>query len=228
MGCINITITIDHNRIICNIIVKIYPFCFRLTKDFWKKNRQFNFIIFFWFWDLTFHPDFRKNVTISHSYEQHFPMLPIILFPTIYNLAVCSLSTLNPSEQFSIYSTIKDTKDTAKYASYLDLHLDTDSKGPLRAKFYYTINDFHVSIVSLLHLYLYICVCVNIPVAHTYGVIISQLIAYSWTCDSCYDLWDKYTSLRRKRKLVSRNYDNVSWWLIFPQTVASKSKHNNN
>jgi hypothetical protein len=34
MGCINITIKIDHNRIICNIIVKIYPFCFRLVKDF--------------------------------------------------------------------------------------------------------------------------------------------------------------------------------------------------
>ena len=33
-------------------------------------------------------------------------MLPIILFPTIYNLAVSSLSTLNPSEQFSICSTM--------------------------------------------------------------------------------------------------------------------------
>jgi hypothetical protein len=43
MGCIKITIKIDHNRIICNIIVKIYPFCFRLVKDFGKK-RQFNFI----------------------------------------------------------------------------------------------------------------------------------------------------------------------------------------
>jgi hypothetical protein len=33
-------------------------------------------------------------------------MLPIILFPTICNLAVYSLGTLNPSEQFSICSTI--------------------------------------------------------------------------------------------------------------------------
>jgi hypothetical protein len=33
-------------------------------------------------------------------------MLQMIRFPTIYNLAVCSLGTLNPSEQFSICSTI--------------------------------------------------------------------------------------------------------------------------
>jgi hypothetical protein len=46
------------------------------------------------------------NMTISHSYEQNFPMLHINVFPTIYNLAVCSLGTLNPSEQFSICSTI--------------------------------------------------------------------------------------------------------------------------
>jgi hypothetical protein len=65
-----------------------------------EKNKQFFFL------DLTFNPDFRKKVTISHSYEQNFPMLPIILFSTIYNLTVCSLGTLNPSEQFSICSAI--------------------------------------------------------------------------------------------------------------------------
>ena len=117
------------------------------------KKKIGNLILLFFsdfeIWPLTL--ILEKNVTISHSYEQHFPMLPIILFPTIYNLAVCSLSTLNPSEQFSIYITIKDTKDTAKYASYLDLHLDTDSKGPLRAKFYDTINDTFV--------FIYLCMC---------------------------------------------------------------------
>jgi hypothetical protein len=40
------------------------------------------------------------------SIKQNFPMLHINVFPTIYNLAVCSLGTLNPSEQFSICSTI--------------------------------------------------------------------------------------------------------------------------
>ena len=39
-----------------------------------------------------------------------------------------------------------DTKDKAKSASYLDLHIDTD-----------TINNFNVSIVSLLFIYLCIC-----------------------------------------------------------------------
>ena len=69
-----------------------------------------------------------------------------------------------------------DVKDTAKSASYLVLHLDTDSEDPLRGKFYDTINNFNVSIVSLLF---YICVYINIPVAHEYGVYISQLIEYS-------------------------------------------------
>ena len=99
-------IKIDRNRIICNIIVKIYPFCFRLAKDFWKKIGNLILLLFFSdfeIWPLTL---ILENLTISHSYEQNFSMLPIILFPTIYNSAVCSLGTLNPSEQFSICSTI--------------------------------------------------------------------------------------------------------------------------
>jgi hypothetical protein len=48
---------------------------------------------------------------------------------------------------------LKDTKDTAKSASYLD----TDSEGPLRVKFYDTIINFNVSIVSLL--FIYLCMC---------------------------------------------------------------------
>jgi len=45
------------------------------------------------------------------------------------------------------------------------------------------------------------CVCVNIPVAHAYGVYISQLIAYSWTVDSCYDLHDRGLLLVMKQLL---------------------------
>ena len=98
-------IKIDRNRIICNIIVKIYPFCFRLAKDFWKKNRQFNFIIFFWFdiWPLTLILEKRDHfsfVRTKFSDAPHYPLSNDI------NLAVCSLGTLNPSEQFSICSTI--------------------------------------------------------------------------------------------------------------------------
>ena len=59
-------------------------------------------------------------MTISHSYEQNFPMLPIILFPTIYNLAVCSLDTLNPSEQFSICSTITESEDLVPISGILE------------------------------------------------------------------------------------------------------------
>ena len=49
---------------------------------------------------------------------------------------------------------LKDVKDSAKSASYLVLHLDTDSEDPLRGTFYDTINNFNVSIVSLLFIYL--------------------------------------------------------------------------
>jgi hypothetical protein len=79
---------------------------FSFSKGFLKEIGNSILLFFYFFLDLTFNPDFRKNVTISHSYEQNFPMFPIILFPTIYNLAVCCLGTLNPSEQFSICSTI--------------------------------------------------------------------------------------------------------------------------
>jgi hypothetical protein len=48
-------------------------------------------------------------------------MLPIILFPTIYNLAVCSLGTLNPSEQFSICSTITRWNELATHINLLDI-----------------------------------------------------------------------------------------------------------
>jgi hypothetical protein len=47
-------------------------------------------------------------------------MLPIILFPTIYNLAVCSLGTLNPSEQFSICSTIDFAQQKSVWTLYVD------------------------------------------------------------------------------------------------------------
>jgi hypothetical protein len=52
MGCINITIKIDHNRIICNIIVKIYPFCFRLAKDFKKKIGNLILLLFFLYFEI--------------------------------------------------------------------------------------------------------------------------------------------------------------------------------
>ena len=47
---------------------------------------------------------------------------------------------------------IKDTTDTDRFASYLDLHLEIDNEGLLRTKLYDTRNDFNFPIVNF-HLY---------------------------------------------------------------------------
>ena len=43
---------------------------------------------------------------------------------------------------------IKDTTDTAKYASYLDLHLEIDTRGRLNTKLYDKRDDFDFQIVN--------------------------------------------------------------------------------
>ena len=43
---------------------------------------------------------------------------------------------------------IKDTTDTDRHASYLDLHLEIDSEGWLRTKLYDKRDDFNVPIVN--------------------------------------------------------------------------------
>jgi hypothetical protein len=60
---------------------------------------------------------------------------------------------------------IKDTTDTDRSASYLDLHLEIDSEGRLRTKLY---DNF--PIVNFPFIYS------TIPAAPAYGVYISQMI----------------------------------------------------
>jgi hypothetical protein len=43
---------------------------------------------------------------------------------------------------------IKDTTDTDRSASYLDLHLEIDSEGRLRTKLYDKRDDFNLPIVN--------------------------------------------------------------------------------
>ena len=74
---------------------------------------------------------------------------------------VLSLNNSKFGDYFDrIYSIELDTTETEKFASYLDLHLESDSKGGLRTKIYEKddrFSDFKLSI----------------PVAHAYGVYIS-------------------------------------------------------
>ena len=64
----------------------------------------------------------------------------------------------------------KDTIDTDRSASCLDLHLEIDSERRLRTKRYDKRDDFNFPIVN------FPFICNNIPAAPVYGVYISQLI----------------------------------------------------
>ena len=85
-----------------------------------------------------------------------------------YNWFVLISPTLYPIEL-----EIKDTTDTDRSASYLDLHLEIDSEGRLRTKVYDKRDDFNFPIVN------FPFICSNIPAAPAHGVYISQMIRYS-------------------------------------------------
>ena len=87
---------------------------------------------------------------------------------------------------------IKDTTDTDTSASYLDLHLESDSEWRLRTKLYNKRDDFNFPIVNIPF------ICSNIPAAPAYGVYISQLIRYSRACGSYQDFPDRGLLLTRK------------------------------
>ena len=92
----------------------------------------------------------------------------------------------------SIELEIKDTMETAKSASYLDLHLEIDSEGRLKTKLYDKRDDFNFSIVNFPFL------CDNIPAAPANGVYISQLIRYSRACVYYQDFLDRGLLLTKK------------------------------
>ena len=95
---------------------------------------------------------------------------------------------------------IKDTTDTDRSDSYLDLHLEIeiDSEGRLRMKLYHKRDDFNFPIVN------FPFICSNIPAAHAYGVYISQMIRYSIACGSYQDFLDR--GLLLKRKLLNQGF----------------------
>ena len=78
---------------------------------------------------------------------------------------------------------IKDTTDTVRSASYLDLHLEIDSEREREGEAVknYKRDEFNFPIVN------FSFICSNIPAAPAYGVCTSQLIRYSGACDSYKD-----------------------------------------
>ena len=69
--------------------------------------------------------------------------------------------------RLSIVLEIKDTTDTARTASYLDIHLEIDSEGRLRMKLYDKRDDYNLHIVN------FPFICSNNPAAPAYGVCMS-------------------------------------------------------
>jgi hypothetical protein len=67
----------------------------------------------------------------------------------------------------------KDTTDTDRSASYLDIHLEIDSEGRLKTILYDKRDDLNFPIVN------FPFICNNNPAAPAYGIYISQLIRYS-------------------------------------------------
>ena len=68
---------------------------------------------------------------------------------------------------YPIELVIKDTTDTDRSVSYLDLHLQIVSEGRLRTKLYDNRDDFNFSIVD------FPFIDINIPTAPAYVVCIS-------------------------------------------------------
>ena len=87
---------------------------------------------------------------------------------------------------------IKNTTDTDRSASYIDLHLEIDSRGRLRRKLYNKRDDLNVPIVN------FPFICSNFSTAPAYGVYISQMIRYSGACCSYQDFLDRGFLLTRK------------------------------
>jgi hypothetical protein len=87
---------------------------------------------------------------------------------------------------------IKDTTDTDRSASYLDLHLEIENEARLRTKLYDKRDDFNFPIVN------FSFICSNIPAALAYGIYISQMIRYSRACGSYQDFLDRGLLLTMK------------------------------
>ena len=94
---------------------------------------------------------------------------------------------------------IKDTTESGRSASYLDILLNIDSDGRLTTTLYDKRDDFDFAIVNFPFL------CSNVPLSPAYGVYVSQLIRYARECHA-YDDFLKRDQLLTK-KLMMQGYN---------------------
>ena len=112
---------------------------------------------------------------------------------------------------------IKDTTDTDRYVSYLDLHLEIDNEGRLRTKLYDKRDDFNFPIVN------FPFICSNIPAEPAYGLYICQFIRYSRVRGLYQDLLDRGLLLTRSYWTKgsywlswSHHFEHLPTWLGWP------------
>jgi hypothetical protein len=87
---------------------------------------------------------------------------------------------------------IKDTTESDKSDSYLDMSMNIDSNGRLTISLYDKRDDFDFAIVNFSFL------CSNIPLSPAYGVYISQLIRYARACFA-------YEDFSKRGKLLTKS-----------------------
>jgi len=103
----------------------------------------------------------------------------------------------------------KDTTDTQKSASYLDLHLEIDNGGRLKTKLYDKRDNFTFPIINSPF------ISGNIAASPAYGVYISQLIRYSRACAQYSNFLERAQLLTQK--LLKQGY-------FFPMLKSSLQK----
>jgi hypothetical protein len=94
---------------------------------------------------------------------------------------------------------IKDTTESDKSASYLDILLNIDSSGRLTTSLYDKRDDFDFAIVNFPFLYS------SIPLSPAYGVYIAKLIRYA-RASFAYEDFSKRGKLLTK-KLMFQGYN---------------------
>jgi hypothetical protein len=107
-------------------------------------------------------------------------------FKSRYIDDVLSLNTLGDfvDRIYPIVLEIKDTIDTARCVSYIDLYLQIDSECRLRMTLYDKRGDFNFPIVNVS------AICSNIPAAPAYGIYISKFFRHFLACGTYLDFLD--------------------------------------
>jgi hypothetical protein len=94
---------------------------------------------------------------------------------------------------------IKETTESDKSPSYLDILLNIDSNGRLTTSLYNKRDDFDITIANFPFL------CSDIPLSPAYGVYISQLIRYARACFAYKDFSKRGKLLTKK--LILQGYN---------------------